>query len=75
MADWSFQLYSARNFPPLAQTLQLLAKTGYRQVEGYGGLYPQLEELQQALQASGLTMGSRCGLGGTRRSQSAALDQ
>ncbi|MDH2436261.1 sugar phosphate isomerase/epimerase [Pokkaliibacter sp. MBI-7] len=56
MADWSFQLYSARNFPPLAQTLQLLAKTGYRQVEGYGGLYPQLDELQQALQASGLTM-------------------
>ena len=41
MTDWSFQLYSARNHPPLSNTLQLLAELGYTQVEGFGGLYDQ----------------------------------
>ena len=35
----SFQLYCARKFPPLADTLRLLSSIGYKEVEGYGGVY------------------------------------
>jgi len=57
----SYQLYSSRNFPPLADTLAMLAHAGYRAVEGYGGLYADegaLAGLAAGLQASGLTMPS-----------------
>ena len=33
----SFQLYSARNHPPMSATLEILANTGYKEVEGFGG--------------------------------------
>jgi len=56
MTDWSFQLYSARNHPPLSNTLQLLAELGYTQVEGFGGLYDQAAVLRQDLDRHGLTM-------------------
>jgi sugar phosphate isomerase/epimerase len=56
MTDWSFQLYSARNHPPLSNTLQLLAELGYTQVEGFGGLYDQAAALRQDLDHHGLTM-------------------
>ena len=56
MNDWSFQLYSARNHPPLSNTLQLLAEPGYTQVEGFGGLYDQAASLRQDLDSNGLTM-------------------
>ncbi len=39
MTDFSYQLYSSRNFGPLPETLKMLGNLGYTQVEGYGGLY------------------------------------
>ena len=58
MTDFSYQLYSSRNFPPLGDTLKMVADAGYTQVEGYGGLYEgaALAELQAGLDATGLTM-------------------
>ena len=58
---FSYQLYSSRNFPPLAKTLEMLAQTGYRAVEGFGGLYADptgLTDLHAGLQACGLKMPS-----------------
>ncbi len=54
--DLSFQLYSARNFPPMSDVLATLASLGYTQVEGFGGLYKDAGELASALKANGLTM-------------------
>ena len=54
--DFSFQLYSARNFPPLDSILKRVAKLGYRQVEGFGGLYAEAESLAASLKQHGLTM-------------------
>lgn len=45
----SFQLYSARKFPPLDSQLAELAKIGYRNVEPYGGLFQNAEELKSGL--------------------------
>lgn len=59
MTDFSFQLYSARNYPPLAETLKLLKAAGFTSVEGYGALYAdeaKVRELTDNLAASGLTM-------------------
>jgi sugar phosphate isomerase/epimerase len=59
MTDFSYQLYSSRNFPPLADTLTMLAGLGYTGVEGYGGLYAdaaKVDELRAHLGASGLRM-------------------
>lgn len=47
MTDFSYQLYSSRNFGPLGDTLKMLAGLGYKQVEGYGGLYADLEKLDE----------------------------
>ncbi len=55
----SYQLYSSRNFPPLSDTLVMLAGLGYQDVEGYGGLYAddaKLAEMAAALKATGLKM-------------------
>ena len=55
----SYQLYSSRNFPPLTDTLQMLARSGFAAVEGYGGLYPDAASLSQvsaALHSARLTM-------------------
>ena len=56
--DWSFQLYSARNFQPWDKVLQTLAKLGYKQVEGFGGLYGGAEALKAEMDKNGLTMPS-----------------
>jgi sugar phosphate isomerase/epimerase len=56
MTDFSFQLYSARNFPPLSDTFELLASLGYKSVEGFGGLYGDRDGLKALLDKSGLTM-------------------
>lgn len=61
MTKLGFQLYSARNFPPLADTLTEVAKAGYAEVEGYGALYASMDESQLKamkadLDANGLTM-------------------
>lgn len=54
--EFSFQLYSARNFPPLDDVLGNLAKLGYKQVEGFGGLYADAADLAKSLKKHGLTM-------------------
>lgn len=59
MTDFSYQLYSSRNFPPLADTLKMLKRLGYASVEGYGALYAdeaKVAELKEHLGASGLAM-------------------
>jgi len=59
MTDFSYQLYSSRNFPPLADTLKMLKRLGYTSVEGYGALYAdeaKVAELKAYLGDSGLTM-------------------
>lgn len=61
MTDFSYQLYSSRNFPPLADTLKMLKRLGYASVEGYGALYAdaaKVAELKAHLGDSGLTMPS-----------------
>jgi sugar phosphate isomerase/epimerase len=52
----SFQLYSARKFPPLKDILAILSKIGYREVEGYGGVYDNPKALRKLLDKNGLTM-------------------
>jgi sugar phosphate isomerase/epimerase len=55
----SYQLYSSRNFPPLSDTLTMLAGLGYQDVEGYGGLYAddaKLADIAAGLKATGLKM-------------------
>ncbi len=47
MTDFSYQLYSSRNFGPIGDTLKMVAELGYAQVEGYGGLYANLEKLDE----------------------------
>lgn len=54
----SYQLYCSRNHPPLTNTLEMLAKAGYGEVEGYGGLFNDIDGLRAALDANGLRMTS-----------------
>lgn len=59
MTDFSYQLYSSRNFPPLGDTLRMLADLGYAEVEGFGALFgedAQVESLRAALAETGLRM-------------------
>ena len=63
MQTVSFQLYSARNFPPLADVLKTVGAAGYTQVEGYGALYAALDDaalvaLKADMDKSGVTMPS-----------------
>jgi sugar phosphate isomerase/epimerase len=56
---FSYQLYSSRNFPPLATTLRMLDDAGYAGVEPYAGLYADdagLAALTEGLAATGLTV-------------------
>lgn len=54
----AYQLYCSRNFPPLDGTLAMLAQAGYKAVEGYGGLYDNLDALKAGLDRNGLSMPS-----------------
>ena len=59
MTDFAYQLYSSRNFPPLGDTLAMLAELGYGAVEGFGGLYGDeagVAALEAGLKDSGLAM-------------------
>lgn len=61
MTGFSYQLYSSREFPPLGETLKMLAAAGYGGVEGYGALYAQLDaaglkQFRGDLDANGLKM-------------------
>jgi len=58
MVDISYQLYCSRNFPPLAETCKMLAAAGYTQVEGFGGLFDDLDALKGAVDGAGLSMTS-----------------
>jgi len=59
MTNLAYQIYSSRNFPPLANTLKMLAELGYKDTEGFGGLYSDaatLAALSGGLKANGLAM-------------------
>lgn len=61
MTKLGFQLYSARNFPPFSEIFIKVAKAGYKEVEGYGAMYADLDEaglksLRTELDRNGLTM-------------------
>ena len=59
MTAFSYQLYSSRMFPPLGDTLKMLADLGYAQVEGYGALLDDadaIDALERGLQDTGLAM-------------------
>lgn len=59
MTDFSYQLYSSRNFTPLSKTFAMLSDLGYTSVEGYGGLYASkaiIDGLVTDLADSGLSM-------------------
>jgi len=54
--NWSFQLYSARKFQPWEDVIAMVAAAGYRQVEGFGGLYEDPTALRELLDRNGLSM-------------------
>lgn len=59
MTDFSYQLYSSRNFIPLSNTFAMLSDLGYTSVEGYGGLYANkaaVDGLMADMAGSGLSM-------------------
>ncbi|HEY4200211.1 MAG TPA: sugar phosphate isomerase/epimerase [Devosiaceae bacterium] len=56
MSKFSFQLYSARNYPPMDDVLANVARLGYAQVEGFGGLYADAAGLAASMKKYGLTM-------------------
>jgi sugar phosphate isomerase/epimerase len=61
MTKFSYQLYCSRNYPPLSETLAMVASAGYERVEGYGGLYANpalVAELKANLAQHGLHMAS-----------------
>lgn len=55
---WSFQLYSARNFLPWENVLKTLSGLGYREVEGFGGVYGDAKAFRAELDRNGLAMTS-----------------
>jgi sugar phosphate isomerase/epimerase len=50
----SFQLYSARKFPPLARQLETLSRLGYRKVEPFGALFAEADALKSSMDKNGL---------------------
>lgn len=57
----SYQLYSSRNFGPIDKTLSMVSELGYAQVEGYGALYSELDNIDEfaaSLRANDLEMPS-----------------
>jgi sugar phosphate isomerase/epimerase len=54
--NWSFQLYSARNFQPWEGVLEMLGKLGYTEVEGFGGVYDDTKAFRAELDKNGLAM-------------------
>ena len=56
--QYSFQLYSARNFTPWDKVFASIQKLGYSQVEGYGGAYESPTQTRELLDKNNLTMPS-----------------
>lgn len=54
----SFQLYSARNFQPWSEVLKLLANLGYKNVEGFGGVYDDPKGFRALMDQNALAMPS-----------------
>jgi sugar phosphate isomerase/epimerase len=54
--NWSMQLYSARNFQPWDKVLKLLGEAGYKEVEGFGGVYSDPAGFRKELDKNGLSM-------------------
>lgn len=59
--DWSYQLYSSRNFQPWSKVFETLRMIGYSQVEGFGGIYQAdlgrgSGDLKDELDRNGLAM-------------------
>lgn len=54
--NWSFQLYSARNFQPWTKVVRMLGQLGYTQVEGFGGVYDDPKAFRAELDKNGLAM-------------------
>ncbi|MEP2531435.1 sugar phosphate isomerase/epimerase [Shimia sp.] len=55
MTSISYQLYGSRNWP-LDETMSMVSRAGYTQVEGYGALLETPDPVLAALDASGLRM-------------------
>jgi sugar phosphate isomerase/epimerase len=54
---FSYQLYCSRlQNRPIEATLAMVAKHGYREVEGFGGVYDDVAKLKAGLDANNLTM-------------------
>jgi sugar phosphate isomerase/epimerase len=51
----SFQLYSAKNFPPIADVLEVVAALGFSSLEPYPGLFDDMPSLCAAMKINGLT--------------------
>lgn len=58
MTTIAYQLYCSRKFPPVSATLKMLADAGYTAVEGYGGLFDDVDGLAAAMAENGLSMPS-----------------
>lgn len=56
--NYSFQLYSARNYMPWEPVFKTIAALGYTQVEGYSALYDDPAALRASLDSHGLSMPS-----------------
>lgn len=54
--NWSFQLYSARNYQPWDKILHMLGRLGYKHVEGFGGVYDDPRAFRAEMDRNGLTM-------------------
>ncbi len=57
-ARYSMQLYSARNHPPTDKTIVTLARLGYKEVEGFGGVYGEPEKLRKVMDKNDISMPS-----------------
>src|SRR4051794_34552773 len=51
----SFQLYSARNFPPLESQLRIVSDAGFTNVEPYGAFYDDVGEAARLFKQFGLS--------------------
>lgn len=58
MTHISYQLYCSRNFPPLSDTLKMLEAAGFKEVEGYGALYDDVDALKAAFAGTNLKLTS-----------------
>ncbi|MCR9139254.1 MAG: sugar phosphate isomerase/epimerase [Alphaproteobacteria bacterium] len=54
--EFSFQLYSARNFLPWDGVLKRIAELGYTQVEGFGGVFEDARSFRALMDKNGLSM-------------------